>query len=118
MCYAIGKLEDSWIVSDHDKRAVGAFRHCPQNVHHAASSLMVKVTGRLIADDEFRFMYQCTGNRHALLLATAQLARKRVQARAKIDGFEGLLRASFGALSWYAVNQQWDGHVFNGIESG
>src|ERR1700682_3857451 len=79
---------------------------------------MVEVAGRLVADDQFRFMYQCTGNRHALLLAAAELPRKRVEARAKIDRFERLFRASFGVLSWYAVNQQWDSHVFNGIECG
>ncbi len=79
---------------------------------------MVEVAGRLIADDQFRFMHERTGNRHALLLAAAEFLRKRVKARAKIDRFERLFRASFGVRSWYAVNQQWDRHVFNGIEGG
>src|ERR1700681_3469350 len=118
MCYTIGKLEDASVVGDYDECPVGAFRHASQDLHHAAPGLMVEVAGRLVADDQFRFMYQCTGNRHALLLAAAELPRKRVKTRAKIDRFERLFRASFGVPSWYAVNQQRDRHVFNGIEGG
>src|ERR1700736_22400 len=105
-------------MGDHDKRPVGTLSHAAKNLHHAAPGLVIKVAGGLVADDQFRFMYKCTGNRHALLLAAAEFARKRVKARAEIDRFERLFRASFGVLSWYAINKQWDRHVFNGIEGG
>ena len=41
-----------------------------EEVHDLESGFPVKVAGRFIAEDNFRFIDQCPGNRYPLLLST------------------------------------------------
>src|ERR1700686_4674019 len=118
VCHAIGKLEDAWIMGDHDECSVGTLRYASQDLHRAVPGLVIEAACRLVADNQLRFMPQRAGDRNALLLATAELSRKRVKARAEIDRFERLFRACFRVLSRYAVNQQWYGDVLHCVKRG
>src|ERR1700704_3313705 len=102
---SIGKFENPRIVSDHDERSVRSPGYTSQELHHAAAGHVIEVACRLVANDQLRFMYQRTRNRHALLLATAELPRKRVKARAETNGFEYLFRTGHCVLASDAVNQ-------------
>jgi hypothetical protein len=102
---SIGKFENPRIVSDHDERSVGSPGYTSQELHHAAAGHVIEVACRLVANDQLRFMYQRARNRHALLLATAELPRKRVKARAETNGFEYLFRTGLRVLASDAVNQ-------------
>src|SRR5215469_2450083 len=76
---AVGKFEDARIVRDHDDRPIGTLRNSSQHFHRAAPSLVIEVAGRFVANNQLGFVHQGTGDRHALLLAAAQLPWKSVQ---------------------------------------
>src|SRR5713101_4138141 len=84
VCDTIRKLEDAWIVGDHNQCPIRAFRYAAQNIHHAAPGLMIQVACRFVAYNQLRVVHQRAGDGHALLLATAELRRQRTQARPKI----------------------------------
>src|SRR3977135_157850 len=83
---SIGKFENPRIVSDHDERSVGSPGYTSQELHHAAAGHVIEVACRLVANDQLRFMYQRTRNRHALLLATPGLPRDGAKADGGHDG--------------------------------
>ncbi len=105
-------------MSNHDERPVRAFGNIPQELHHAAAGYVVEVACRLVANDQLRLMHQRARDRHALLLATAQLPRKRVKARAEINRFEYLLCTGFRVLASHAVNQQRNRDVLDRVQRG
>jgi hypothetical protein len=60
----------SWDDNEGSVRTPG---YIAQDFHHFMPSLMIETACWFVADDQFRMMYQCARNRHALLLATAEL---------------------------------------------
>jgi hypothetical protein len=71
--YAVGEVQDACIVRDADYRPVDTPHDIPQEPHHAQPRLMIKAAGRLVADHQRGIMHYGSGNRHALLLADAEM---------------------------------------------
>src|SRR5260370_20177681 len=113
---AVGKLENARVVGDHHECPIMTPPHAPEDFHHAAPGLVVELACWFVADDQLRLVHQRAGDRHPLLLATAESRRECAHARAKTNGLENFSRPRFRPRAGYAADQQRDGDILDGIE--
>jgi hypothetical protein len=65
---AMGEMENSVVVSDHDDRAVRMNGGRGKKLHDGFAALVIQRGGGLVTNDEAWFVNQCTGEGDALLL--------------------------------------------------
>src|SRR5262249_57715329 len=75
------------------------------------ASLVIEIAGRFVAYDQRRIMDQGAGDRHALLLAAAQLGWQRTGARAQSNRFDNALSAIRRTIPWAAFDQQGNSNI-------
>jgi hypothetical protein len=73
------------IVSCHEQRFPALAARSTQQLHDAASVMVVKITGRLIGNDQGRIIGERPRDRDALLLTAAELRRTMPGAIAEAD---------------------------------
>jgi hypothetical protein len=66
--YAICVVQQAFIVSGNDASHTCGMEGL-QHVHHASSTIAVEISGRLIREDDARFVHDGPRNRDTLLLA-------------------------------------------------
>jgi len=103
---AVAKPEDAGIVGDDNESPVGVPRHIPQEPHHAEPGLVIEAAGRFVTEDKLGVVHQGAGNRHALLLTDAELARQRIRARSEPDGLQSCPCPHGGHVPGGAGNQE------------
>ena len=109
---AVGKIEDSAVVSYDDDRAVVSHGNLGEQVHHSVAGFVVELRGRFIAHDQPRLVNQGTGQRHALLLAARQLRGQGVQPPFESKVGEQRRCPLNGPFTPHARSQQGHGGVF------
>jgi acyl-CoA thioesterase-1 len=86
--HPIGHVTDRRVVRDQQHRLVVPPVEIPQQAQDHSTCLEVEFTGGLIAQQDRRFLGQCPGDGHALLLSARQLGRKVIGTVRQPDQFE------------------------------
>ncbi len=68
------------IVGDHDDGLTEIFVQLAKNFKNGVGAARIEITGGLIGKDDFRFVDECAGDGHALLLATGELGGLVIEA--------------------------------------
>jgi hypothetical protein len=69
----VGHRRELGVVGHEHERGAAAGVDRAQQIHDVAAVRGVEVPGRFVGEDDFGVVGQCTGERHALLLAARQL---------------------------------------------
>src|SRR6185369_5252470 len=115
---AVGEFKNPRIVRDHNKRSIRTAGSAAQEFHHGASSHMIEVAGRLIANDQLRVMHQSASDGHTLLLAAAEVRWTCVRSRSESDCPQRFFGAALSFAAGCPVEQQRYGYVFESAERG
>lgn len=117
--YALRSCSESWIVSDQNYGATSLPIQRLQQFHNALSCCLVEIAGGFIGKENSRFIHESSGQRHALLLTTAELLWQVVQPVSQTHLCKQLSRA-VGRFVYREFAGQFQRylHVFQRCECG
>src|SRR5262249_14882870 len=115
---AIGEFEEPRVVRHHQDSAAVVSGDAGEDGHDRLAVGAVERSGRLIGEDRRRLGNNRAGNRDALLLAAAQIARKRLGLMPEANAFQDLARFGLGATAALAADIERQPHILLGGQRG
>jgi hypothetical protein len=111
-------VEDARVVRHDDDGTVGMDGAAGEEVHHSLAARVVEGGGRLVADDEPRFVDERTGEGDALLLAAGECRRNCFGPVGEAERGEERSCSREGLLQRLAGGEEGHRHVLGGGEGG
>ena len=85
-------------MSNYNERLLILHSRCFQKCHYLITCLRIKISSRLVCQDNGGLRCQCSGNRHSLLLTSRQCVRKIIQLLAQSKQFNNFFQINHTSI--------------------